>query len=149
MPIPALINGLLPPGVHDATLDEVEAIFGSSNATRVDLCQKLKGYIATLKSFGLFNALYVDGSFTTDKVDPHDIDVVVDMSVGNLAMLLVKPNRNAVLDGSTLKTKYGIHQFFAPSSPGMINFFQHLRPDEAIMRKVPITTERGILRVVL
>jgi uncharacterized protein DUF6932 len=150
MSIPPLLPlGFLPPGIHNTTVPEIENVFGSSNQTRIDLFSGLTRYADLLKSVGLFSGIYVDGSFVTDKALPGDIDVVVDMDIPSFVTLLGRPNRAAVMDPFLIKATYGLHLFFSPTDQGIINFFQHLRPEEAIMRKVPISTMRGILRVPL
>lgn len=74
MPIPNLAsNGELPPGVHEASLEELEQMFGSSNDRRKLLMKGLYGAVDVLKVGGV-GKIFIDGSFTTDKEDPNDID---------------------------------------------------------------------------
>lgn len=74
MPIPALDpeTGDLPPGVHDATWDELVAAFGF-NARRTELLRGLREALESLGRAGCTRA-YVDGSFVTSKVSPGDFD---------------------------------------------------------------------------
>jgi hypothetical protein len=74
MPIPNLTaSGELPPGVHSATLKEVEVFFGSSNDRRRLLMKGLKEALALLRA-GDVTRLFIDGSFISDKDEPNDID---------------------------------------------------------------------------
>lgn len=74
MPIPELnADGELPPGIHRATLREVEITFGQSNDRRKLLLSGLKSAAQNFKVGGV-SRIYVDGSFTTEKELPDDID---------------------------------------------------------------------------
>lgn len=76
MPIPALTpEGVLPIGDHDATLAEVEAAFGISNYGRRKLCESLARVVERLREAGIVD-IWVDGSFTTAKQSPRDVDLV-------------------------------------------------------------------------
>ena len=79
MPIPELdADGLLPVGIHDCTLDEIKDRFGRFriNGHRHELYAKLESYVRELQSSGLARAVIVNGSFTTGKDDPNDVDVM-------------------------------------------------------------------------
>jgi hypothetical protein len=74
MPIPKLMaNGELPPGVHIVSLAEVETSFGQTNHRRRQLMKGLKEALALFKIANV-SKVFVDGSFTTDKDEPNDID---------------------------------------------------------------------------
>jgi hypothetical protein len=66
-------EGFLPPGIHQTTLDEFEKRFANT-IWRKDLFGCLLKLIADLKAVGC-KALYIDGSYTTNKRLPNDIDV--------------------------------------------------------------------------
>jgi hypothetical protein len=74
MPLPALDRntGNLPPGVHDATWDEIVAAF-ATNARRTALLEGLLAALRSLKTAGCTRA-YLDGSFVTAKDQPGDFD---------------------------------------------------------------------------
>ncbi len=151
MAIPAMTPaGLLPPGVHDATLAEVEQAFGSRNDRRVELFQKLTQFLDVARALGLFQAVITDGSFVTDKDAPGDIDAVLLLPRADLAKLTGHPNRLQILDQHAVKAQYEIHLFVDPLPAGhWTNFFQHLKPADALARKLPPTTRRGVLKVAL
>ncbi len=74
MSVPALqANGELPPGEHQASLDEVEAMFGSSTHRRKLLMRGLREAASNFELSGV-RTLWIDGSFITDKKEPNDID---------------------------------------------------------------------------
>lgn len=150
MAIPPLTSfGLLPPGIHNATLAEVENMFGSANDKRVALFKGLSAYADLLTEVGVFKGIFIDGSFVTDKPVPGDIDVIVDVDVPGMIKLLAHSLKDQIVDASAVKHAYGLHLFFAPQAPTLLNYFQHLRVDEAILRKAPPSQMRGIVRVTL
>ena len=74
MPIPLLNDvGELPPGIHLATVNEVEFAFGRINNKRRLLMMGLKKVIPLFK-YANVSKIYIDGSFTSDKEEPSDID---------------------------------------------------------------------------
>lgn len=74
MSIPTLTaTGELPPGIHMATIAEIESTFGQSNDRRRLLLKGLKEAMAVFKVANV-SKIFVDGSFTTDKEEPNDID---------------------------------------------------------------------------
>ncbi len=74
MSIPALqSNGELPPGEHEATLDEIEIVYGKSTIRRKSLMQGLRE-AADNFAFSGVTTLWVDGSFVSSKDNPDDID---------------------------------------------------------------------------
>jgi hypothetical protein len=80
VPIPDLdAEGLLPEGLHDCTLDEVEARFGQFTRSdrRVDLVRHLRTYCTELKGVDVAGFLVLDGSFVTAKEEPGDIDILL------------------------------------------------------------------------
>ncbi|WP_230772042.1 DUF6932 family protein [Sphingomonas sp. Leaf4] len=77
--IPALINvaanapwAVLPPGIHDATLSEVESAFATT-PHRQWLFEGFQRVADALQVAGC-TVVYLDGSFTTGKPHPEDYD---------------------------------------------------------------------------
>jgi hypothetical protein len=66
-------EGYLPAGIHTATLDEVEARFANT-IWRKELFKHLLKLIEDLKTIGC-TAVYLDGSFSTIKRVPGDMDI--------------------------------------------------------------------------
>ncbi len=74
MSIPALqVNGELPSGQHEATLDEVEAVYGLETGKRQLLMRGLREGASNLARAGV-TTLWINGSFVTAKPIPSDID---------------------------------------------------------------------------
>lgn len=66
-------DGHLPAGIHLATMKEVEANF-SNTIWRKELYTNLLQLVEDLKIIGC-TAIYLDGSFTTKKRKPGDMDI--------------------------------------------------------------------------
>jgi hypothetical protein len=69
-------NGYLPPGIHRATLDEIEARFGNESELRQVQMESLRWLVDLVKHAGI-QRLVVDGSFVTDVFEPNDVDCVL------------------------------------------------------------------------
>ena len=79
--IPALVDihgvwEVLPPGIHDATMDEVERRFATS-AHRKELFKGFRKGVESLKRAGC-RTIFLDGSFITSKTLPGDFDACWD-----------------------------------------------------------------------
>lgn len=80
MAIPQLTaDGNLPEGLHDATLAEIEQTFGSFNGSevRVRLFERLQEFFTAVAQWGNAAEILLDGSFTTSKQRPEDIDIIL------------------------------------------------------------------------
>ena len=76
--IPEFIaGGLLPEGIHPATLEEVRERFGG-NERRRQLLAGLVAALLLLRAAGC-RRVYINGSFVTAKERPNDIDVCWDI----------------------------------------------------------------------
>lgn len=117
---------VLPEGIHQATLDEVEAYF-AYNATRRHQFEGLVRALTSLKSAGVLQ-VFLDGSFVTGKPIPGDYDACWDPTNVDIAFLdpvfLDFANKRA-----RQKTKY-LGEFFLAShnaiqgGPTFLDFFQ-------------------------
>lgn len=83
--LPALRDGSLPPGVHDATLGEVTAVFGTTER-RLELLAGLVRLLDHLTEVGC-RQVFLDGSFVTAKQNPADYDLVWDLDDVDLSRL--------------------------------------------------------------
>ena len=80
MPLPFDDRGLLPPGVHDATLEEIDAALGRfrKSTRRITLMANLRAYVEELRKTGWDFQLVIDGSFVMTAIDePNDIDAIL------------------------------------------------------------------------
>lgn len=109
---------LLPAGLHDLAVSQLNNHFLSkfpNSNTRASLLSGLSRYIELLKNVGIPLEIWLDGSFTTTKIDPNDIDLVIFASendVNNLSdeyknLLLSLINR---LD---IKKRFGCDTLFS------------------------------------
>lgn len=82
MPIPELDHQhhLLPPGIWDCTLDEIQDAF-CDNSHRQILFSGLQRFInEQIIPLNIGCKVFIDGSFTRGKEKPEDIDIVIDLS---------------------------------------------------------------------
>jgi hypothetical protein len=145
--IPALvsINGapwdVLPPGVHPATLAEVQSAF-ATNARRRALYDGLIAAAVALRSAGCA-VLYLDGSYVTAKQMPNDYDACWDPA-GVDGAKLDPVFLNFTNQRQPMKNKFG-GEFFPANMPNtatqaILDFFQVERSTGAT---------KGILLIVL
>jgi len=119
-------DGLLPPGIHWATWQEISDRFGT-NGQRKILLAGLKKALNSLKKAGCLT-VYIDGSFVTNKEIPVDFDGCWDPS--NVDPYQLDPMLLRFETGrTTQKTKYGGELFITTmrnGNPGpvMLDFFQ-------------------------
>ena len=66
---PKLNYGILPPGHHACTIDEIEARFGNQNEQRACLVQHLKTIIAVARRCAV-ERIFIGGGFSTGKQYP-------------------------------------------------------------------------------
>jgi uncharacterized protein DUF6932 len=68
--------GQLPPGVYEATIEEVIARFGAGSEERELCAQSLQWLVPMCRRAGIAS-LYLNGSFVTDRAAPLDVDCVL------------------------------------------------------------------------
>ncbi len=72
--IPAFNDqGYLPPGVHPATLGEIEERFGSESELRRVQMQSIRWLVDLAQKAGV-ERIVLNGSFATDVFEPNDVD---------------------------------------------------------------------------
>jgi hypothetical protein len=74
-------NGFLPPGVHPATLDEIDARFGKLTELRRAQMESVRWMVDLAKRAGV-DRIILNGSFVTDIMEPNDVDCVLLVSLG-------------------------------------------------------------------
>lgn len=74
-------DGYLPPGIHPATLDEIERRFGSDSELRRVQMQSVRWLVDLARKAGI-ERIVLNGSFVADTHEPNDVDCV----------LLISPN---------------------------------------------------------
>jgi hypothetical protein len=82
--IPPFSNtGYLPPGIHPATLVEIEARFGQESEIRRVQMDSVRWMVALAQSAGVAR-IVLNGSFVTDIMEPNDVDCVLLLPRGSL-----------------------------------------------------------------
>ena len=148
MPIPELnSNGLLPPGIHECTLEEVGDRFGRFQKTsqRCGLFANLEKYVQDVVATGRVEELVIDGSFVTARHDPNDIDLIVVLAADHDLTADLRPFEYNVVSKKRVRKAYKFDVLVALSGSdlyqGYLRFFQQVR-------NAP-TQRKGILRVKL
>jgi hypothetical protein len=155
MSIPGLTpTGVLPPGIHDCTLVEIQQAFAFPGASehRREIYAALVSCFADPQLEDCVDHALVDGSFVTKKPDPHDVDVVFGLRAGVLARLNLQMKTSAwplmflaQLKGTTSPVVRGHHLVHGfPFSIGSAQYHVFL---ERFQRERDGVTIKGILRV--
>lgn len=140
--------GLLPEGIHDCEVVEIEDRLGFNNH-RLALVEGLRRTFDWLGTMPPIDCLIVDGSFVTDKEQPSDIDAVA--MIGNLT----EQNQHDWVRAwqpqhAQIKAAHQVDLY--PTIIGRGNnfsaYFQYIRPEEALERGAPLGLLKGLLRVV-
>lgn len=95
-------KGYLPPGVHPATLAQIEKRY-AYNPVRRRLFEGLRKLARNLKEAGC-KTLYLNGSYITDKNEPGDYDAVWEYEGVNMGL---DPLLRNGWDMKEIKRKYG------------------------------------------
>jgi hypothetical protein len=69
-------SGCLPPGIHLANLDEIDARFGQSSELRRVQMESIRWMIDLARQAGA-ERIVLNGSFVTDIIEPNDVDCVL------------------------------------------------------------------------
>lgn len=148
MPLPALTeSGVLPPGVFDATLLEVEERFSSTNlrSRRAYLWPILLNYLSEVRATGLFDSAILAGSFVSDTENPGDVDLILVLPEGKqlserlddpVYELVSRRRASANLEFDVLTVDY-----LSSDYEDLIDFFQRSRSNP--------TLRKGVVRILL
>lgn len=165
MPLPQLTQqGLLPVGIHECTLIEIEECFSAIPiaSCRNALWIRAMEYIESVKSIGVFKSVFIDGGFTTNKPKPKDIDLVIELPPPSPAILPVL--KRLELDPRHVMSKWSVHLFLywnddnpPPPSPtwegpppapsNWVDFFQRIKPVDLVRLNLKPSAQKGILHV--
>ena len=152
----AVEHGLLPPGIHDASLDDIEQRFGSFQRSdrRCRLFASLKMYAEEIRLTVTGAALIVDGSFVMGGVDsPDDIDLILVMPDGWDFAAELRPFQYNIASRRVVKRKYGFDvRVVRANSPEMqlwIEFFSQVNVKWCALLGIPVGTKKGLAMVVL
>ena len=140
----------MPTGVHDCDLAEIEAVFVYNGQRRL-IWRGFRTFLELIKPLTELNSVYLDGSFITDNPHPNDVDIIIEYADSNTRYRLREDNwflrlRGRVLDLHSVDVLGCLEN---EPAPNMTDFFQLLRPQEAVERGLPAGTRKGILRIKL
>lgn len=109
---------LLKEGFEEIGLWQLDKLFlepFSSNDQRKKLIDRLQVYLSEFKAIEIDAEIWLDGSFTTNKPEPDDIDLVfllkrsdIDMLTGKKADLF----QSLIMDREIIKAKYHVDVYF-------------------------------------
>lgn len=138
-------GGLLPPGCHECTLEELKEVFGRFNKTdrRPRLYRDLERYLGEVRAARVGRYLIVNGSFVTGKPDPNDIDVLLVLRDDLDLERPVPPYEYNARSGKYVRRQFGLDLF--PVFESDASYDQML----GVFRKVKHQpgVEKGVLKV--
>ncbi len=147
LPIPTFNElGLLPPGIHACSLDDVAERFGGGfGSHRYNMVLKLRRYVVLVRSTGLVAWLAIDGSFVTSKDQPGDIDLVVVLHANQDRAAVLTEEQRQPLSRQWVGSRFEFDVFPAPEGTRrcieLLEFFMQVkgRPDlrKGIIRVTP------------
>ena len=147
MSIPALDDhGLLPAGIHDCSVEEMQASFGW-NERRRELIGGFSSFLAN-EMCGVFDyPVYADGSFVTDKKCPNDIDVVLELGRASDAeswqgLMFMQEHQQRIMG------EYGVDFWINfRGANNFVAFFQYVGHKTAKFKGLESSHPKGILRI--
>jgi hypothetical protein len=154
MPLTFNDRHLLPPGVHDAALEEIERELALSNRRRT-LFDNLKQYIGVVRLTGWVCQILVDGSFVMPSVgEPNDIDIILVLPTDwDMTRTDFKAYEYNVLDKRHTRSVYKIEVYpVLPDSDRhryFLDLFAQVRLEWCQQFHWAADTRKGIVRVTL
>ncbi|MBD3590885.1 hypothetical protein [Bacteroides sp. GM023] len=126
-------EGYLPEGIHTLSWDEFEDFFGFS-PKRKELLDGLLQVIHILKNCGC-EAIYIDGSFVTNKLEPDDWDACFKGSAESLkilkkqepCLLLTDDHKLRETQKQKFKGELFLYSLYAGLNISYLDFFQGIK----------------------
>jgi Family of unknown function (DUF6932) len=150
--IPPLEDGVLPDGVFDCTFNEIDQAFGRFQRSdrRIRLVSRLKAYLDEARTSGLVAAVLADGSFTTAKDEPSDIDLVVVLKP-DIPWDSLRPVEYNVVSKRMVKQTYRFDAYACVDGDQRyreaLDYFMQVNPDKH--SGFTSRTRKGLVRVQL
>lgn len=153
MPIPPLDRrGLLPEGIHEASIDDIRTCFATSDY-RIAL---FEGFLLFMRNeVGSVNApTFMAGSYLSDKLLPNDIEITIELDLDFLTSQKLVAEKLIELQKKHdhLKSKYRIDFYITFKLSGyndFTQFFQYVGEKTANAKGLDVKDKRGIIRVIL
>lgn len=155
MPLNFDARGLLPPGVHDATLTDAKAHFArfQTSDRRLTLFDKLAAYLAELAKTGWTYSVILDGSFIMPAVDePNDIDLILVLPADWDLTAGLRPFEYNLVSKRYTRREYQLEVY--PVLEGsddhrkFLQLFERVRQEWCVKFGWPDDTIKGVVRIV-
>jgi hypothetical protein len=116
MPFPAFNQaGDLPPGIYQATLDEVKEQFGNGGTKRQLCTRRLLHIYSLAQRSGHLQRFILFGSYITAKPEPNDVDIILIMD--DLFRLDTSPSETrGLFEHAIAQARYGASIFWVRPS---------------------------------
>ncbi len=113
MPIPDFVDNVLPEGVHDCTVAELEERFGRFQRSdrRMTLTDRLKRYLIAAQRSGIVKAVIINGSYATALDEPDDVDLIAVLDAEFDWTQELKPYQSNVIDKRAVRRDYRFDGF--------------------------------------
>ncbi len=134
-------DSIIEPGIQDINIDQLEEIFVkpfNQPERRKYLVEHLQALLKQFEEIGVRFEIWIDGSFTTHKVSPNDIDIVCFAEPAQLIHLSTNKvtKLKFLLDNRLTKQLYTCDIYFVPSDDqqlrsywrGWFGFFRNEKP---------------------
>jgi hypothetical protein len=150
---PLTKKGVLPPGIHECTFDEVKAAFAGlpPQPGRLNLWKSFISYVEAIRPLGLVISVYINGGFTTNGNRANDIDVVLELPPPTPAARTMANRRE--FNGPYVHQTYKVHIFplslGMPANADMRQYFQQPNPKYAALHGLKPTDRKGLAKVTL
>jgi hypothetical protein len=138
-------HGLLPEGIHDCAFEELESRFGGFQTSdrRPQLWAKFTDFFRQAKASRIVEALVLDGSFVTARIDPNDIDLIVIVFATHDFGADLPPDQYNLLAGQRVRRRFGIDSVVVKNGSDnlahSVEFFAQVRQQPAL--------KKGLLRL--
>lgn len=147
MPLPPLNGaGLLPEGIHDASLADVAAQFGQFQRSdkRQVLVRSLRDFLREATDSEIVDHLILDGSFVTGKEEPGDIDFIVVLRPGTIAVGApeLRPDQENVISNHRVRKRHKFDILVAHNEDMLLKYTNIYRE----VKEVPGSV-KGLIRV--
>lgn len=135
--------GELPIGIHQATIDEVIAQFGSGTLQREIVAARLQRIYQIAKDTGNLQQLIIFRSYITAKPEPNDVDVVIIFS-DDFDLTVCSEEVRRLLEHQQAENEFGASIFWIRPSLLLLETLDEFIESWQVKRD---GTRRGIVEV--
>ena len=151
----ATSDGVLPEGIHDATLAEIGDRFGGfqRSTRRITLFENLRRYLGEVRKAGWDVTVILNGSFVMECVDtPSDIDLVLVFPGGWDMSAELKPFEYNLVSRKRVRREYRIDVFAAAAGSEeerqWLKYFQQVNPKWNQKLGIPLEIKKGLIKII-